>query len=182
MVRRGDLGPTSQGLEDESFDTVTATCVFCSVADPVSGLREIRRMLDARKDTRAVCLPDRRCDLQPRGAGYSTDRRSGGCPHLPTVTMDTPDDQAASVTGTVEWYDAERGVGVIRPDDGTAPCKLGADMLRACGIASLAPGDRVRFRVRDEDCERTATDLALLHAIHRWENEGGAIRYETPDP
>lgn len=28
-----------------SFDTVTATCVFCSVADPIAGLRELCRVL-----------------------------------------------------------------------------------------------------------------------------------------
>ena len=30
---------------DASFDTVTGTCVFCSVGDPVAGLREVRRVL-----------------------------------------------------------------------------------------------------------------------------------------
>ncbi len=30
---------------DASFDTVVATCVFCSVPDPVLGLRELRRVL-----------------------------------------------------------------------------------------------------------------------------------------
>ena len=30
---------------DASFDTVFATCVFCSVPDPVAGLREARRVL-----------------------------------------------------------------------------------------------------------------------------------------
>lgn len=29
---------------DDSFDTTVATCVFCSVADPVEGLREIGRV------------------------------------------------------------------------------------------------------------------------------------------
>jgi len=29
---------------DASFDTVCATCVFCSVADPVAGLREVGRV------------------------------------------------------------------------------------------------------------------------------------------
>ena len=29
----------------ESFDTVTATCVFCSVADPVAGLEEVARVV-----------------------------------------------------------------------------------------------------------------------------------------
>ncbi len=29
---------------DDSFDTVLATCVFCSVPDPVQGLREVKRV------------------------------------------------------------------------------------------------------------------------------------------
>ena len=93
--------------------------------------------------------------------------------------MHRTDEQAGSTTGTVEWFDVERGVGVIRPDDGAAPCAVESSTLRACGIPSLAAGDRVRFRLRDEDGRRTATDLSMLRAVQRWENEGGAIR---PDP
>ncbi len=32
-------------FEDASFDTAIASCVFCSVPDPVLGLRELRRVL-----------------------------------------------------------------------------------------------------------------------------------------
>lgn len=32
-------------FEDAVFDTVTATCVFCSVGDPVRGLEEVRRVV-----------------------------------------------------------------------------------------------------------------------------------------
>lgn len=32
-------------FDDDIFDTVATTCVFCSVADPVAGLREIARVL-----------------------------------------------------------------------------------------------------------------------------------------
>lgn len=32
-------------FESGNFDTVTATCVFCSVEDPVRGLREVRRVV-----------------------------------------------------------------------------------------------------------------------------------------
>ena len=32
-------------FEDDRFDTAAATCVFCSVADPVQGLRELRRVV-----------------------------------------------------------------------------------------------------------------------------------------
>src|SRR5690625_5496538 len=30
---------------DNTFDTVVSTCVFCSVPDPVKGLKEIRRVV-----------------------------------------------------------------------------------------------------------------------------------------
>jgi ubiquinone/menaquinone biosynthesis C-methylase UbiE len=41
------------GFPDQSFDTVFATFVFCSVPDPVTGLKELRR----------VCKPDGRLIL-----------------------------------------------------------------------------------------------------------------------
>jgi len=34
----------SMNFNDDSFDTVVTSCVFCSVPDPVQGLKEIRRV------------------------------------------------------------------------------------------------------------------------------------------
>jgi ubiquinone/menaquinone biosynthesis C-methylase UbiE len=45
-LRKGDVEHLA--LPDDAFDTVTATCVFCSVEHPVEGLREVVR----------VCKPD----------------------------------------------------------------------------------------------------------------------------
>jgi Methylase involved in ubiquinone/menaquinone biosynthesis len=39
---------------DETFDTVVTTCVFCSVPDPLKGLKEIQRVL--KKDGRIIML------------------------------------------------------------------------------------------------------------------------------
>lgn len=41
-------------FRNESFDTVVATCVFCSVADPVAALREVSRVV--RADGRVLLL------------------------------------------------------------------------------------------------------------------------------
>ena len=41
-------------FEDDMFETAVATCVFCSVADPVQGLRELARVV--RPDGRILLL------------------------------------------------------------------------------------------------------------------------------
>lgn len=41
-------------FREEAFDTVAATCVFCSVPDPVQGLKEMRRV--SRRDGSALLL------------------------------------------------------------------------------------------------------------------------------
>lgn len=41
-------------FEDDRFDTVTATCVFCSVDDPVRGLQEIRRVVKSDGEVRLL--------------------------------------------------------------------------------------------------------------------------------
>ena len=39
---------------DAAFDTVVATCVFCSVGDPVRGLEEIRRVVKPKGEVRLL--------------------------------------------------------------------------------------------------------------------------------
>ena len=55
---------------DGSFDTVSATCVFCSVADPLTGLREVARV--ARSDGRVLLLEHVR--PRTRVLGWIADR------------------------------------------------------------------------------------------------------------
>ncbi len=45
LTRLDEAAVQQLPFEGGTFDTVTATCVFCSVADPVRGLREISRVV-----------------------------------------------------------------------------------------------------------------------------------------
>ncbi len=67
-LEAGDVQHLSYG--DDSFDTVTGTCVFCSVADPVAGLREVARVV--RSDGQVLLLEH----VRPRTAllGWLADR------------------------------------------------------------------------------------------------------------
>ena len=89
--------------------------------------------------------------------------------------MRETDEPDRSKTGTVVWYDAERGVGAIRPDDEAPDWAVRSP---TAGGGELTAGDRVRFQTAEEGGDRTATDIARIRAIQRWENEGGAV---TPE-
>jgi ubiquinone/menaquinone biosynthesis C-methylase UbiE len=45
LVRLQQADVEALPFPPKAFDTVTATCVFCSVADPVAGLRELGRVV-----------------------------------------------------------------------------------------------------------------------------------------
>jgi ubiquinone/menaquinone biosynthesis C-methylase UbiE len=85
---------------DVSFDTVTATCVFCSVADPVAGLREVSRVV--RADGQVLLLEH----VRPRNPtlGWLADRFTPIVRRLfgPDINRRTEDNVAAAGLDIVE--------------------------------------------------------------------------------
>lgn len=49
-VKLLEMDAQAMSFADETFDTVVATCVFCSVPDPVQGLREIKRVCKKKRE------------------------------------------------------------------------------------------------------------------------------------
>lgn len=100
-----------------TFDTVTATCVFRSVADPVAGLREAARVV--RRDGRVLLLEH----VRPRNRllGWLFDRLSPLTRRLfgPEINRRTEDNVAAAGLRIVEvrreriWREIS-----AEPDDG----------------------------------------------------------------
>lgn len=61
-----EMDAQRMSFPDHSFDTVLATCVFCTVPDPVAGLREARRV--CKPDGRILLLEHVRIDRPVIGA------------------------------------------------------------------------------------------------------------------
>ena len=50
-------------------------------------------------------------------------------------------------TGTVKWFNAEKGYGFIQPDDGSKDVFVHISALEKAGMASLQEGQKLSFEV-----------------------------------
>jgi CspA family cold shock protein len=54
------------------------------------------------------------------------------------------------ITGTVKFFNAAKGFGFIKPEDGANDVFVHATALERAGIRSLNEGDRVTFVLEDD--------------------------------
>jgi cold shock protein len=77
--------------------------------------------------------------------------------------MYPPTDQAVvEESGTVQWYNAEKGFGFIGSERGGKDIFVHASMLKRAGIADLAEGQRVAVDVVDGRKGPEAASLRLI--------------------
>jgi CspA family cold shock protein len=67
-----------------------------------------------------------------------------------------------ATTGTVKFYNSQKGFGFIQPDDGGNDVFVHATALEAAGIHSLSEGQKVSFNVVSERGKTKAADLQAL--------------------
>ena len=61
-------------------------------------------------------------------------------------------------TGTVKFYNSQKGFGFIQPEDGTKDVFVHATALEAAGMRGLVEGQKVSFDVQSD--RRTGKDAA----------------------
>lgn len=64
-------------------------------------------------------------------------------------------------TGTVKWFNAQKGFGFIQPSDGAKDVFVHISALERAGIGSLAEGQKVSFEVVNERGKLAAANLQL---------------------
>ena len=55
-----------------------------------------------------------------------------------------------SITGTVKFFNTEKGYGFIRPDDGTRDVFVHVSAVTSSGLGTLNEGQRVSFEIEDD--------------------------------
>lgn len=60
--------------------------------------------------------------------------------------------------GTVKWFNAQKGYGFIRPEDGGRDVFVHISAVNRSGIGSLADGQKIKFDVVSERPGKTSAD------------------------
>ena len=59
-------------------------------------------------------------------------------------------------SGTVKWFNAQKGYGFIQPDDGSKDVFVHISAVQKAGLRSLSEGQKIGFEVEQQQNGRTA--------------------------
>ena len=62
-------------------------------------------------------------------------------------------------TGTVKWFNAQKGFGIIQPSDGSKDVFVHVTAVQAAGMATLNEGQSISFDITNERGKPAAANL-----------------------
>ena len=65
-------------------------------------------------------------------------------------------------TGTVKWFNAQKGYGFIQPDDGSKDVFVHISAVENAGMRGLAEGQKISFELTTDRGKTSATNLAAV--------------------
>lgn len=65
-------------------------------------------------------------------------------------------------TGTVKWFNTEKGYGFIQPSEGGKDVFVHITAVKSSGLATLAEGQKIAYELRTERGKTAAADLKVL--------------------
>ena len=65
-------------------------------------------------------------------------------------------------TGTVKWFNTEKGFGFIQPSDGGKDVFVHVTAVKEAGLMTLDEGQKVQYEMRTERGKTAAADLKVL--------------------
>jgi CspA family cold shock protein len=65
-------------------------------------------------------------------------------------------------SGTVKWFNAQKGYGFIQPDDGSKDVFVHITAVERAGLSDLNEGQKVSFDLEERPRGTSATNLKLV--------------------
>ena len=65
-------------------------------------------------------------------------------------------------TGTIKWFNAQKGYGFIQPDGGGKDVFVHISAVERAGLSTLREGQRIRFEIATDRGKQAAANLSLV--------------------